>query len=206
MVGIDPIASDRWTVATPQSASSGDAFAAALAQATAPTDLGSWGQWGHIDPATGAYLDNVTGRHAYYGPDGEPARAWQPGQAVAAGMQTVQQPDGTWALYRPGTFTYADAGRASNAPATASDDHSRVGAASTSSGPRLSDAARAGIAQAEATVNYGGAVTDVVAASPATEPYGPGFDTQGQPTTGGDWVFQIGGGVADPNGQWVRIG
>lgn len=83
--------------------------------ATTPTTTASpWDKWGHLDPPTGHYVDNVTGRHAYYGPDGEPGTAWAPDQPIPTGMAVVRQPDGSWAAFKPGDFAYADTSRAAN--------------------------------------------------------------------------------------------
>jgi len=73
-------------------------------------------------------------------------------------------------------------------------------------GTTLSADAAEGLMGSEATVGYGGAPQSIVPANPASMPYGPGFDANGNPLPGGGtWAFQIGGGVASPTGQWVKI-
>lgn len=70
-------------------------------------------------PATmgpdGFLVDNVTGRRAYYGPNGEPA-----GPDQFAGAQSYKQADGTTVYYKPNSFNY-------NNPAQSSDPNQQRG-------------------------------------------------------------------------------
>lgn len=63
----------------------------------------------------GKLYDNFTGRLAYYGPNGEPAGSWFPGQEVPAGNKLWQMPGGSWAHYTKGNWHYFEA-RPDNVP------------------------------------------------------------------------------------------
>ena len=54
----------------------------------------------------GQLVDNVTGRPAFYGPNGEPA-----GAAPGPGLTAYTMPDGRTAYYKPGNTAYGDTGR-----------------------------------------------------------------------------------------------
>lgn len=60
----------------------------------------------------GRYVDDVTGRPAYYGPNGQPGTATMSGQYT----QAYKMPDGRTAYYNPNSFGYSDPSRPANVP------------------------------------------------------------------------------------------
>ena len=71
----------------------------------------------------------------------------------------------------------------------------------------LSPDALQGFEEALALTGRTGAPIAVEPAGPGISPGGPAFDQNGNPIPGaGMWLFQIGGGVPNPSGQWVEVG
>jgi hypothetical protein len=71
----------------------------------------------------------------------------------------------------------------------------------------LSAAALDGFYAALAETGQSGTPAQVVQADPSTIPFGPAYTPDGKPIAGaGTWLFQIGGGVDNPLGQWVEVG